>query len=209
MSAGFDTIDVLTPMQIKGIEAAGYDWVGRYYSYPGSCKNLTRTEAKALYDEGIHTVAVFERDPVNVGWFTQEHAKEDANYGYVHGQVIGQPSPGKIAYSVDYDASESDLEPIHAYFAYIHEQLKGNNFLIGCYGSGLVIDYLLNAGVIDFSWLSQSTGFRGYSLLPNPNIRQLPSKKIMLSGTPITVDEDELFGSFDEAGAFMISSKSI
>jgi hypothetical protein len=208
MAAGFDTNNVLTISQIKGIKAAGYSWVGRYYSVPGSYKNLTRVEAQALTDEGIPIVAVFERDPVNVGWFTQEHAKEDANFGYVHGQVIGQPTPGHICYSVDYDASKSDLEPIAEYFTTIHGQLKPNNFLIGAYGSGMVIDHLLELGVIDFSWLSQSTGFAGYGLLPNPDIRQLPTKTITIGGTEIEVDEDELLGTIKGVGAFLVGKKT-
>jgi Rv2525c-like, glycoside hydrolase-like domain/Putative peptidoglycan binding domain/CHAP domain len=78
--------------------------------------------------------------------------------------VINQPTGSGIYFSADFDASQATLnsairphfEAIAAAFA-----AAGNPYRIGVYSSGAVCKSLLDAGLVQLTWLSQSGGFRG------------------------------------------------
>lgn len=53
------------------------------------------------------------------------------------------------------------FEQIAAVFAE-HTARTGQSYRIGGYGSGLVCDFVLERGLVDFCWLAQSTGWPGY-----------------------------------------------
>jgi Domain of unknown function (DUF1906) len=95
---------------------------------------------------------------------------------------IGQPAGTPIYFAVDYDASQADVSGvISQYFRGIADAFNtiGSNnpaYSVGVYGSGLVCSSLLNAGFVRFTWLSQSTGFRGSKTFKAFNIKQLAEK---------------------------------
>jgi len=78
--------------------------------------------------------------------------------------VINQPTGSCIYFSADFDASQNTFnsairphfEAISAAFA-----AAGNPYRIGVYASGAVCHSLLDAGLVQLTWLSQSSGFRG------------------------------------------------
>jgi len=72
------------------------------------------------------------------------------------------------------------------------------HYTIGIYGSGAVCTAMLNAGLAEYAWLSQSMGFNGSSTFTNWNIKQ---------GMPLTIcglnaDPDDAHGEY---GGFVVS----
>jgi uncharacterized protein YgiM (DUF1202 family) len=87
-------------------------------------------------------------------------------YRYAHDN-IGQPAGSGIYFSVDFDASDSEIESNVAPFfsaiktAFAEEGGGTSDYRIGAYGSGAVCGALTAKGIIDLTWLAMSRGFRG------------------------------------------------
>jgi len=151
------------------LKEQGFGYAIRYYNARNQAKNLTLGEAQALVRAGLQLGAVWEDGfPDHASFFTR--AK-----GVMHGTTayhmamdnIGQPDDSPIYFAVDFDASPHDVSTvIESYFEGIHAGFRaigGENpkYEVGVYGSGLTCTKLLEAGLATFTWLSQSTGFRG------------------------------------------------
>jgi hypothetical protein len=145
----------------KGIIA-----IGRYYTRKRTnSKILTADEARRLSDAGIRIWPVYQnrhRKPVD---FSSAKGKEEAEDALDYAKnVIQQPDGSAIYFSADFDASQETyntairphFEAIAAAFA-----AAGNPYRIGVYGSGAVCKSLLDGGLAQLTWLSQSSGFRG------------------------------------------------
>jgi len=145
----------------KGITA-----IGRYYTKRRTnSKILTVDEARKLSDAGIKIWAVYQnrhRKPVD---FSSVKGKQEAQDALDYAQtVIKQPAGSAIYFSADFDASLAALnsairphfEAIVAAFA-----AAANPYRIGVYSSGLVCKSLLDNRLVQLTWLSQSSGFRG------------------------------------------------
>lgn len=190
------------------MKSAGYDFVCRYYNVINPHKNLSLGEAKALVAAGLRLVAVWENGfPTKAAYFSHPKGVFDGTSAYHFAQHdIGQPAGTPIYFTVDYDASQTDVNGvITAYFQGIRDAFNtiGSNqpaYSVGVYGSGLVCSSLLNAGLVKFTWLSQSSGFRGSKTFKNFNMKQLAEKlecKSVLGGVhgdPDTAPADP--GSF-------------
>jgi len=157
--------------------ASGMRYVGQYLS--SNYKGLTVQAAAGIKVSGLKILSIYERDPVGAAYFTAANAAYDAEDAHEQTQRLLQPHGSSVYFTVDYDASEADLPAIAAYFGAIRRawprleqdepgtlygDLKAGDFafLIGAYGSGLVLQHLLDAGLIERTWLSQSTAFAGY-----------------------------------------------
>jgi len=110
--------------------------------------------------------------------------------------TIGQPGNTAIYFAVDYNATKSDLaDRIVPHFRAINAINDGGEFSrkfrIGAYGSGLTLETLLDEGLAELAWLSQSTGHRRSRAFKRSNrwtiFQHLPSR---LCG--ITLDRDTL-----------------
>ncbi|MEA2951071.1 MAG: hypothetical protein QOJ96_591 [Alphaproteobacteria bacterium] len=153
--------DLIDCMRGKGIVA-----IGRYYTRKRSNKKiLTADEARRLSDAGIRIWPVYQnrhREPVDFSSVLGKAEAEDA-LDYAK-NVINQPAGSAIYFSADFDASQETyntairphFEAIAAAFA-----AAGNPYRIGVYSSGAVCKSLLDAGLAQLTWLSQSSGFRG------------------------------------------------
>jgi hypothetical protein len=77
--------------------------------------------------------------------------------------VINQPTGTGIYFSADFDASQAVFNnAIKPHFEAIAAiAAAGNPYRIGVYSSGAVCQGLLDAGLVQLTWLSQSSGFRG------------------------------------------------
>jgi hypothetical protein len=153
--------NLISCMKERGITA-----IGRYYTKRrDNSKILTADEARRVSEAGIKIWPVYQnrhREPVDFSAVIGKREAEDA-LDYAK-NVINQPTGSCIYFSADFDASQATFnsairphfEAIAAAFA-----AAGNPYRIGVYSSGAVCKSLLDAGLVQLTWLSQSGGFRG------------------------------------------------
>src|SRR3984893_16620295 len=188
----------------KGITA-----IGRYYTKRRTnSKILTVDEARKLSDAGIKIWAVYQnrhRKPVD---FSSVKGKQEAQDALDYAQtVIKQPAGSAIYFSADFDASLAALnsairphfEAIVAAFA-----AAANPYRIGVYSSGLVCKSLLDNRLVQLTWLSQSSGFRGspefkasrrWNILQNLPVRHFCNFEDDIDPDQINADNGD-FGGF-------------
>ncbi len=150
----------------SAIARKGYKAVGRYYSF-SDWKQLKFCEVCNLIAAGLTIIAVYEDANDSADDFDEKVGEDQARQAvHLARYHIRQPEGSGIYFAVDYDASQEDydnhikpyFEAIKAFFANV-----GNPYRIGVYGSGLICENALRDRLVELTWLSQSTGFRGYS----------------------------------------------
>src|SRR5262249_943810 len=73
---------------------------------------------------------------------------------------VTNPRVRQIYSTVDYDAQPSDMTQIKAFFTAFAKSIRGAGYKVGCYGSGYTCNQLLAAKLIDYTWITCSSGFR-------------------------------------------------
>lgn len=145
--------------------------VFRYYAYKDQPernlphKVLRKPEAQALWEAGINIGAVFQYNNDKFESITPERGKADAEHALEYAEsVIGQPKGSAIYFGVDGSWNgAAQMAGVMAYFTAVRSafQRGGNRYRVGAYGSGLVLGQLLDAGLVDLSWLALSRGWPG------------------------------------------------
>jgi Rv2525c-like, glycoside hydrolase-like domain len=200
MLNGLDSSSPCDAAAIACLKQEGYAFVARYYSgSPNSHKNLTAAEAQLISAAGIQLVAVFENNSTSLPYCTVARGQKDATEALGMAAEIGQPHGTAIYFTVDYDASSSDIAGAITQYMHAVKSGIGGKYAIGIYGSGAVCAAMLKAGLAEFAWLSQSMGFNGSATFSNWNIKQ---------GMPLTIcglnaDPDDAHGEY---GGFATSS---
>ncbi|HVE72293.1 MAG TPA: glycoside hydrolase domain-containing protein [Thermoanaerobaculia bacterium] len=190
------TSDAITCLKQKGIQ-----FVGRYYSRTTHIagKKLTASEAQLVSAAGLDLVAVYEDGPTAYSYFSADRGTADANGALEQAADVGQPEGSAIYFSVDYDASDSEIAAnIHAYFQAVAAAI-GSKYRIGIYGSGSACTAMMKAGFAQLAWLSQSTGFSGTKTFTNWVIKQGAEGAIC----GLNSDADVAQGDY---GAFRVSA---
>jgi hypothetical protein len=145
--------------------------VFRYYAYKDQPernlpnKVLRKHEAEALWDAGINIGAVFQYNNDKLESITPQRGKADAAHALEYAQnVIGQPKGSAIYFGVDGSWNgAAQLAAVVEYFTAVRTALQqaGDRYRVGAYGSGLVLGRLLDAGLVDLTWLALSRGWPG------------------------------------------------
>ncbi|HET7715414.1 MAG TPA: DUF1906 domain-containing protein [Bauldia sp.] len=171
-------------------------------------KRLTRAEAEAIVAAGLHIGVVFQSAGDSAACFGRRTGLKDGVHSRSYAaSVIGQPEGSAIYFAVDYNADGTDLkERIVPYFEAVGEAFARSprrpDYRIGVYGNGIVCATLLDKGLAELAWLSQSTGHHGHEAFKKSNrwtLFQHPAAMLCTIG----IDEDELrpgaadFGGFD------------
>lgn len=197
-----------TANYIKTIKSKSVTRVGRYYNKQDSSalpsKCLTAQEAITLCSSGFSLVVIYQQEQSSYTDFSEEKGLEAANYARACAIRVGQPEGSGVYFSVDFDATQDELEKyIVPFFQGIKAELT--EFKIGAYGSGLVCNTLYDKDLIHFRWLSQSKGYSGTKEAINSkqyNIsQQYPPGKL----DSLLVDYDESIGSDTDIGAFKVT----
>lgn len=193
-------IDASSPCSASTVEClrnSKIAFVCRYYSRTTKIKGkrLTKAEAKRLSKGGLRIVTVYEDGPTEYSYFSASRGTRDANGALRQAGVVGQPRGSAIYFAVDYDASPSEIRNnILAYFQAVNETMR-KDFIVGVYGSGSVCAALLKAGLAQYAWLAQSTGWSGSKTFRNWTIKQEPAKRVCgLKADPDVAQEE--FGGF-------------
>lgn len=193
ITTGLDSSSPYDETAVDSLVQGGYSFVARYYSgSPNSHKNLTPAEAQRISAAGLQLVAVFENNSTSLPYFTVARGAKDAAEALAMAAAIGQPEGTAIYFTVDYDASSSDIAGAITHYMQAVNGGIGGKYAIGIYGSGAVCTAMLKAGLAEFAWLSQSMGFNGSSTFANWNIKQ---------GMPLTIcglnaDPDDAHGEY-------------
>jgi Domain of unknown function (DUF1906) len=203
---GIDASLNCTPYR-NNLQALGVAFVARYYTNLERTRNpakvLTPREAHDLCQAGFLLVVVWELFAIPT-YFTPLQGQADGEYAYRYAnEIIRQPENSAIYFAVDFDATQAQfVQLVVPYFRGIVEGFAGASagrpvFSVGVYGSGAVCGALKQAGLVRYSWLSQSSGWQGSSSYEDWDIRQGP----LISHPPFEFDEDS---AKDEFGAFKV-----
>jgi hypothetical protein len=190
----------------------GINAVGRYYTRNRSLgKLLTAAEALALSTAGIKIWAVYQIRQNQVSDFSrpkgQAAAKDAVDYAL---NVISQPKGTGIYFSVDYDAADDFASAIRPYFEGVKDALAaaGSPYRIGVYGSGAICKGLLDAGLVELTWLSQSKAFAGtaeFKASNRWNINQRLGVKAFCDFDD-EIDPNDINPHIADFGGFLLSS---
>jgi Rv2525c-like, glycoside hydrolase-like domain len=192
--SGVDSSSACTSSSIACLKGKGITFVGRYYSRTTQIegKKLTQAEAELISASGMELVAVYEDGPTSYSYFSAARGTADANGAMQQAAAVGQPEGSAIYFTVDYDAAQSDIEGnITAYFQAIDETIA-DAFAVGVYGSGATCSTILGAGLAEYAWLAQSTGWSGYSEFTEWSIKQGPEQSVC----GLNSDTDDAHGDF-------------
>ena len=196
---GVDSSSACDATAIACLQSSGISFVGRYYSRTTQIagKKLTAAEAQLLSAADISIVAVYEDGPTSYNYFSADRGVEDADGALQQAVAVGQPQGSAIYFTVDYDATASDIAGnISAYFGAIASTLEGV-YKIGVYGSGAVCSAMMDGGFATLAWLAQSTGWSGYSEFTAWAIKQGAEESVC----GLNSDTDVAQGSF---GGFVV-----
>jgi len=199
-----------TTSHLSCLQAKGVKTIIRYYARSTSQpeKQLIRREAEAIVSSGISIAVVHQAGGANVGSFSGTKGKLDAEYAFKYAiETIGQPAGSAIYFAVDFDCDATQFaNNVVPHLEAINDINSSGGFskqfVIGAYGNGLVLDGLLSKGLIEFAWLSQSTGHHGSRTFKVTNkwtlFQELPST---LCGIGVDVDDlnplTNQFGKFE------------
>ncbi|PYI52559.1 glycoside hydrolase domain-containing protein [Paenibacillus flagellatus] len=148
MTKGLDCATPLSAAKAAAFRADGYEFACRYL-VPSGWKRLTREEAEAISEAGLHIVSVFET--------TADRALGGRAAGLADGaaaartaQAIGQPEGSAIYFAVDFDASATQMAAVIDYIRAASEATPA--YATGVYGSYAVIEAVRRAGVCSRYW---------------------------------------------------------
>jgi hypothetical protein len=157
---------------IPCLQNAGTKVVFRYYARkkqppPFAEKILEPAEAVALSKAHISIGVVYQYNARSIDKFNLEQGKSDGGFARSYAaNTIKQPAGSAIYFGVDYDPEHADIEPyivphFHGLVAAMQEHKDYATYDIGVYGGWNVCDRLFKAGLVKFTWLSQSEGHGG------------------------------------------------
>ena len=205
-----DTNQTSTRM-VPCMRALGITAIGRYYTRNRSNpKILKPDEAQALSAAGIRIWPVYQIRHRLRADFSAIKGKQEAEDALDYAQhVVGQPAGSGIYFSADFDATDADVSiAIRPHFEAIAAAFEraGRPYRIGVYSSGAVCRTLLDAGLVQLTWLSQSTGFRGTAQF------NASRRWNILQGMPVRrfcnfdddVDPDQLNVELPDFGGFLL-----
>jgi Domain of unknown function (DUF1906)/Uncharacterized protein conserved in bacteria (DUF2272) len=133
----------------------------RYYASTQRAKTLSADEAKVISADGFNMLPVFQDRNRETEDFGAALGKSNARSALEFARDIGQPRGSSILFAVDTDFGETEVRDyVVPYFESIRREI-GSNFKIGAYGSGLVLQTLIDEDLIDIPWISMSRAFHG------------------------------------------------
>ncbi len=156
---------------IPCLQSAGVKVVLRYYSHPQPApyeeKILEPAEAAALAKAHISIGVVYQYNARSRDKFNLEQGTKDGRFAREYAATtIKQPAGSAIYFGVDYDPAHADIGThvvphFHGLAAAMQEHKNYATYDIGVYGGWNVCDRLFKAGLVKYTWLSQSVGHGG------------------------------------------------
>lgn len=136
----------------------------RYYDWPGSPtlreKIPTPAELALIKKNGFKFCGVFQHNNSKLASFTAARGANDIKVALDLAKAWKQPAGSAIYFGVDFDPGTAEMTAIKHYATQFSGEARKAGFKVGAYGSGFTLETLIELGLIDFAWLSMSTGFR-------------------------------------------------
>ena len=147
-------------------------------------------------------VSVFQDYNNAIGRFSVALGEANAKSAHEYAScVIGQPCETPIYFAVDFDATDGEAKgAVRDYFEAINSAfataIAEGRYKVGVYGSGAVCRYIKDdAKLAEYSWLSMSTGWRGYRDYNGQNRWNLKQiKAIEINGVEFDTNESNPVG---------------
>ena len=164
-----EAVDLSVPVDqgfLNTMRGIGIRTIIRYYDHedetlPG--KTLRREERNLILANGFKTAVVFQHHNNQFASFTAPRGREDAGRSLALADENSQPPGSAIYFGVDGPWQAAyELENIASYFQELKAGLAGFGYRIGVYGSGLVCNMLLSAGLAELCWLGAPTSWPDY-----------------------------------------------
>lgn len=175
------------------LKANGYNIVGRYLTGKYA---MTASELSTIFSSGLKVFPIFEYSNSEL-YFSSLQGAIDAYRASVAAISLGFYDGTTIYFSVDYDASDSDITVfIIPYFEGINNKFNNNNinYKIGIYGPRNVCSKVIAKGFAGQAFVSDmSSGFSGnlgYNLPTLWAFDQINTVKIGSGAGQIEIDKD-------------------
>jgi Domain of unknown function (DUF1906) len=194
-----DASDVLNELKDSRV-----DFVARYYRDPASrWPTLSASEVQRLSSLGKNIVAVWDSHSHKPEYFSYASGYGDAAAAYRQANAVGQPAGSAIYFAVDFNARGQELDAVDQYFRGIAAGFAAASggkaeYKVGVYGSGAVCEAVKQAGLAQYSWLSNARAWAGSQSYTGWNIRQ----GARLPDLSFNHDSNE---ARDEYGAFRLA----
>ncbi len=180
----------------------------RYYNYEYSHlknKQLKKPEAKALSLGGVRIVVVFQYRQNQNKDFTWQQGSKAGRSAHSWALKIGQPKGSAIYFAVDYNPSKAEISShIIPFFQGVKAEIN-DDFAIGAYGSGLVVNTLKDKNLCKYRWLSESRDFNGTRNAISTNeydLRQIYMRNSKVCGLSVDYNAPVLEGH--DIGSFVL-----
>lgn len=167
----YQAVDASMPFTQNALYAMrqlGVKTVIRYYEYGISAppatiagKEPTVTELKLIAANGLSFLGVFQHNNSSPATFTQARGIADATRSLVLASEWSQPKGSAIYYGVDFEPSAIQLKDVIIYATNFASVVRSAGYKVGAYGSGDTLTTLKSTGLVDYTWVSQSSGFSG------------------------------------------------
>jgi hypothetical protein len=196
------------------LKKLGYTTAIRYYDHSvhhkhPSGKLLSVHEAVQVLAAGFNLVVVYESSA------QVENISGEAN-GHLHGERAGwyawnkiqQPLDTAIYFAVDTDVGTGDIRSkILPYFRGVSAGLmKGNPlgipYSVGVYGSGDTCAAVLDAGLAQYAWLANATGWAGFSTFEQSGRWHLKQKHTKTLKGKVAYNYDPNYVGAQDIGQF-------
>lgn len=160
-----DLCEPVTQHFLDSVKERGVKTIIRYYDYPNETirgKTPKKDELDLIKKNGFQMLAVFQHNNDRISTFTSERGRKDALRAIELAKLWHQPSGSAIYYGVD-DEFETDAEQaaVNNYAVAFAEVVRKSGYKLGAYGAGHTLRKLLSSKLVEYAWISQSTGFKG------------------------------------------------
>lgn len=168
---------------LRALRDAGIEFVCRYLSHDNTGKNLSREEAFAIKASGMDIVSNWEfAETAALNGRAQGIA--DAANGINMHTAFGGPSGAAIYFSVDFDAQDSDMRQVAAYFDGAVATIGWER--VGCYGGFRTVAYMAATNRCKYFW--QTSAWSNDRWHPQAHIRQV-GYHVYIGGDYVDIDQ--------------------
>jgi glycoside hydrolase-like protein len=155
-------MSVHSTQEIQYLKNLGVKVVIRYFALAkqgGSFKEkiLEKDEADAILDNGLSIAVSYQFNNGSLGTFRKKRGEQDVDACLTRMEAIKMPHNAVIYFGVDAGwTGKYEQDKVTEYFNAINETVKrkGNNFIIGVYGSGLICRMLNAKGLARRFWIA-------------------------------------------------------
>jgi len=168
-NSGAMAVDLSVPVNqsfLTTMREVGVTTIIRYYDHKDETikgKTLRRAERDLIIANGFKILVVFQHWNQRFRSFTARRGRSDAERSLVLALENRQTPGSAIYFGVDgHWGDPSELKAIKAYFVAAKLRMKHTPFRVAAYGSGLVCNELLSAGLAEMCWLSNAKSWPGY-----------------------------------------------